>query len=117
MTILEDVVAGVEYRNHVLTVEKWGAAMVFRDPGMSEQQLVITFVDENADDPRLPAKTYEWRAPAPWFDDAKSCLRWVFEMILQNEAHEIAEFFKHDGERPFCPHGMNVPGLKVVWPK
>jgi hypothetical protein len=118
MTILDEVVASVEYRCHALTVEPWVAGRILNDEMMSEQELVIVFVDEDADDPRLPARPYVWRAPCPKAaqESEAACLRWVFEMIVQNEAHELSEFFKFKtGGRPFDPHKFGTPKIEVHW--
>lgn len=69
-------------------------------------RLVITVPGFNSYSPELPLTVrHFFPVPIATYNE-KTWRRWIFEMSLRVENHEIGEWFKVDGRRPFAPlHG------------
>lgn len=81
----------------------WAFALMDEDGAM---RLVITVPGTDSYNPevRLTVRHY-FPVPTTTFNE-KSWCRWLFEMCRRLENHELGEWFRVDGGRPFAPlHG------------
>jgi hypothetical protein len=91
--LVEKVTCKPDWRFHL--VEEHGAL-----------RLVITVPGQNAYDPEF-ARTVQHYFPIPTTTyNEKTWRRWIFERCRGVENHELGEWFKIGGDRPFAPlHG------------
>lgn len=69
-------------------------------------RLVITVPGRDSYPPHRPLTVaHFFPVPTATYNE-KTWRRWIFEMCRRVENHELGEWFKIDGERPFAPlHG------------
>jgi hypothetical protein len=81
----------------------WGFRLVTEDDAL---RLVITVTGPNADNP-IEGITIRHYFPVPSASyNEMTWRRWMFERCRGVENHELGEWFKVDGERPYAPlHG------------
>lgn len=78
---------------------------VDRDDGTCHGLTLIIYVlGPDADRPEIKMYVSHWfPVPAATYDRREWC-RWLFERCMDVERHEIMEFFKINGSRPFAPN-------------
>lgn len=86
---------------------KPGWAFALRDEE-DALRLVITVQGQDSYEPEIPLRVaHLFPVPTATYNE-KSWRRWIFEMCRRVENHELGEWFKIDGKRPFAP--MYGPG-------
>jgi hypothetical protein len=78
-------------------------------------RLVITVLGPDASDPGASiAVSHYFPVPTATYNE-KTWRRWMFERCRGVENHELGEWFRVDGERPFAPlHGPGENPYEVV---
>jgi hypothetical protein len=81
----------------------WSFRLLDKDGAL---RLVITVSGRNSYDEEQPLRVaHFFPVPMATYND-KSWQRWIFEMCRRVENHELGEWFRVDGRRPFAPlHG------------
>lgn len=81
----------------------WSFSLVDEDGAL---RLVITVAGRDSYKPDYPLRvSHFFPVPTATYNE-KSWQRWIFEMCRRVENHELGEWFKVDGHRPFAPlHG------------
>jgi hypothetical protein len=83
----------------------WSFSLQFEDATL---RLVITVAGVDSYNPENPLRVAHF-FPVPMATyNANTWRRWIFECCRGVENHELGEWFKIDGERPFAP--MHAPG-------
>lgn len=79
--------------------------------------LIIYVLGPNSDNPDYEIDISHWfPVPAATYDRREWC-RWLFDRCMDVERHEMMEFFKINGGRPFAPNhkrGRNPYLVNVV---
>lgn len=110
---LADLVAGWTYK------PGWTASLSTVVPPDEHQagglRLFIVSDTENSLDPTRRVRVrHEFIVPGAMYLRS-SWLRWLWDRVLDVEAHEAGEFFRIDGERVYAPHHGNGENPYITW--
>lgn len=91
----------------------------FKIAGPGGRFLCVFATTPDSNDPgRSRTTQHQFEIPDDLADD-RAAARWVFDRLLDCETHEVGEFLRIDGRRPFMPNHQDEgsPYVRVErWP-
>jgi hypothetical protein len=75
----------------------------FKVAGPGGRFLCVFATTPDSNDPARN-RTTQHQFELPEGLDDRAMARWVFDRLLECEQHEVGEFFRWDGRRPFMPN-------------